>query len=177
MASMYGVYLTRMWCMIGPYDYILTKKIETKNLEFATYQYKKAISAIIDAVLIKESIYNNIMKTDKINDFRISNYYKKNAILCDKLIFLYQQNGWLLNYNLYMLLLKIYYQFGIEIFMNKIMLIEVTNKKPWKILKWINFKLIKKYYFRYFYFKKIAMLLLKEDIHSNKIKKYFNKFV
>jgi len=76
--SAVAVLLTRLWCLTGPYK-VLNNKIVPIEESFTIYQLKKALSAIIDAVLICEKKYNSPRTIDKIENFKKTIFFKKNS--------------------------------------------------------------------------------------------------
>lgn len=114
MLSLYIVYLTRLWCLIGPYNF-LDEKIICRNKSFAEYQLKKAISALIDGVLINEKKYKSPFRRIKINNIKETEYYRKNKLF-KEIIEKYEKDKIKLTLETYKKVIMIYKNFGNEIF-------------------------------------------------------------
>jgi len=73
--SAVAVLFTRLWCLTGPYT-VKSRKITPINPQLTFYQMRKAISAIIDSVLILEGLYNTSSDL-KAKNFLKSDFCKK----------------------------------------------------------------------------------------------------
>lgn len=80
-----SVLLTRLWCLTGPYR-VEKFKIIPLNVNFTLYQMRKAISAIVDAILIHEDLYCSPYLELKMNGFLTSRFYKANRASMDLLL-------------------------------------------------------------------------------------------
>jgi len=83
--SAVNVIFTRLWCVTGPYT-IKNNKIFPIDHTLTFYQMKKAITAIIDATLICESLYSSSYLTTKIRIFLKSQFYQNNKTEMDLLL-------------------------------------------------------------------------------------------
>jgi len=70
------VLFTRLWALIAPFKIENNNLTHRDDLYFSMYQLKKAYSAIIDAVLIKENLYNSPQKSIKVLIFKQSSFYQ-----------------------------------------------------------------------------------------------------
>jgi hypothetical protein len=85
------VLLTRLWCLVGPYK-IKSNIIKPIDETFTVYQIKKALSAIVDAVLIKEETYQSPNSKVKQIFFLESKFYNENKDLYDAILNLLEAN-------------------------------------------------------------------------------------
>ena len=173
--SAYIVYCTRLWCLVGPYDFDEKNGIYIKDEQFAIYQIKKAISAIIDASLILCDSYNKIDKMSKIKSLKVTKYYIENIEYYKKLLEFYFKKNKKINLQIYSEILNMYLKFGEIILKDKILFFELIKEKPYLILKKNNFLKIINYIRRYHHLKKIYKILLKNK-NDYRLKKYLYKF-
>lgn len=86
--SAIAILLTRLWCLTGPYSIRKSKIVPFKE-EFTFYQMRKAIGAIIDAILIHEKLYCSPYLELKMENFLTSRFYKENKMSTDLLLEFY----------------------------------------------------------------------------------------
>ena len=84
------VLLTRLWGLTGPYK-ADGGKILPLDFSLTSYQMKKALSAIVDAVLIFERLYSDPLTKAKIKNFRQTKFYLNNKKDFDFLLDVYAQ--------------------------------------------------------------------------------------
>lgn len=165
--SSYTVFFTRLWCLMGPYR-IIEYKFLVRDFDLAFYQLKKAISAVIDAVLIKEMIYDTPIKQEKLIKFTKTNFYLANTELVDDVLMYYTQNNLIVEdiYEVYRKVLDLYllcrdYIFGKNSLIKVLFMIDY--KFPLKlILMKHKSKKIRQYIERY-----NLLLQLKEMLEGN----------
>jgi hypothetical protein len=81
MSSAYDVLRTRMWCIVAPIDFEEEKLCVDKNYKseiFAYFQIAKAATAIIDSILIADSVYITPSFAVKLEQFKSTMFYKEN---------------------------------------------------------------------------------------------------
>lgn len=174
--SAFTVYCTRMWCLVGAYDFNEKEGIIIKDEKFANYQVKKAISAIIDATLILNNKYTGIKTFQKIEALKTTKFYFKYQEYYNKILDIYLNKDFKVTEKDYIQILDIYLFFGELILKYKLLFWELIKNKPYIILKKNNFILIRTYMRRYFYLKKIYSLLLKNKF-DKRIKIYMTLFL
>jgi len=84
--SAVAVLYTRIWCLTGPYQVHNGNICPLDDEEFTFRQMKKAITAIIDAILICEGIYNSPKWSDKLQQITGSGYYEKHKDELDTIL-------------------------------------------------------------------------------------------
>lgn len=161
------VFFTRLWSLIGPFG-IKYHDFYIRNDKIATYQIKKAISAIIDSILIHEKFYKFPNKDIKINDFKKTSFYKENYVLVDKVISIYTDVNKIdiIDKEIYKNVLELYLKCRDQLFENKslIQLICIMDKKYFikRILFKSKAKIILQYIERY-----KTLLTINEFLNEN----------